>query len=249
MVCHLAQIPSCLRSQPVKILRTWLAPKSGRQPPTHMEGPQTLAAENRSQPPKQRAPCADCSLTRQATPALTWCPHSRSVFSLLRPHFETLHFLSQLTFHSGVIDHIAIRRKRRTLMKKLLTLALATLAITSTVAAFGADNSLGTWKLNVEKSKYTPAPFPVKSITAVREAADNGVKVTNTGERADGSKSTPPTPPNTMALPLQSPARDRPTTPSPSSRSTPTHSAMRQRTAPTNITLVARSRSQPMARP
>jgi hypothetical protein len=72
-------------------------------------------------------------------------------------------------------------------MKKLFTLALATLAITSTVAAFAADNSLGTWKLNVEKSKYTPAPFPVKSITAVREAADNGVKVTNTGERADGS--------------------------------------------------------------
>lgn len=73
-------------------------------------------------------------------------------------------------------------------MKKLFTLALATLAITTSVAAFGADNSLGTWKLNVEKSKYTPAPFPVKSITAVREAADNGVKVTNTGERADGSK-------------------------------------------------------------
>jgi|KBSMisStaDraftv2_1062788.scaffolds.fasta_scaffold71477_4 hypothetical protein len=72
-------------------------------------------------------------------------------------------------------------------MKKLITLALATLAITTSVAAFGADNSLGTWKLNVEKSKYTPAPFPVKSITAVREAAENGVKVTNTGERADGS--------------------------------------------------------------
>lgn len=72
-------------------------------------------------------------------------------------------------------------------MKKLFTLALAALAITSSVAAFGADNSLGTWKLNVEKSKYTPAPFPVKSITSVREAADNAVKVTNTGERADGS--------------------------------------------------------------
>jgi hypothetical protein len=70
-------------------------------------------------------------------------------------------------------------------MKKLLTLALATLVFT--VTAYAADNSLGTWKLNVEKSKYTPAPFPVKSITAVREAADNGVKVTNTGERADGS--------------------------------------------------------------
>jgi hypothetical protein len=72
-------------------------------------------------------------------------------------------------------------------MQRFFKLALATLAITSAVAAFAADNSLGTWKLNVEKSKYSPAPFPVKSITAVREAADNGVKVTNTGERADGS--------------------------------------------------------------
>jgi hypothetical protein len=72
-------------------------------------------------------------------------------------------------------------------MKKLLTLALATLAITSTVAAFGADDSLGTWKLNTAKSKYSPGPFPVKSVTSVREAAGDGVKVTNTGERSDGS--------------------------------------------------------------
>ena len=72
-------------------------------------------------------------------------------------------------------------------MKRLLTFALATLVITSTAAAFGADNSLGTWKLNPEKSKYSPGPLPVKSITSVREAADNGVKVTNTGERADGT--------------------------------------------------------------
>ena len=72
-------------------------------------------------------------------------------------------------------------------MKRLLTFALATLVITSTAAAFAADNSLGTWKLNPAKSKYSPGPFPVKSITAVREAADNGVKVTTTGERSDGS--------------------------------------------------------------
>lgn len=72
-------------------------------------------------------------------------------------------------------------------MQNLLRLALATLAITSTVAAFGADNSLGTWKLNVQKSKYSPGAFPVKSITSVRESAGDGVKVTNTGERSDGT--------------------------------------------------------------
>jgi hypothetical protein len=72
-------------------------------------------------------------------------------------------------------------------MKRLLTFALATLVITSTVTAYGADHSLGTWKLNGEKSKYSPGPFPVKTITSVREAAGDGVKVTNTGERSDGT--------------------------------------------------------------
>ena len=72
-------------------------------------------------------------------------------------------------------------------MQRFFKLALATLALTTTVAAFAADNSLGTWKVNVEKSKYTPGPFPVKSLSSTREADGDGVKVTTTGERADGS--------------------------------------------------------------
>ena len=48
-------------------------------------------------------------------------------------------------------------------MRTLLTKALVALAIT-TVAALAADHTIGTWKLNVEKSKYTPAPMPVKSL-------------------------------------------------------------------------------------
>src|SRR5665811_1596386 len=71
-------------------------------------------------------------------------------------------------------------------MRTILTKALIALAITS-VAAFGADNTLGTWKLDVAKSKYTPAPIPVKSLTVTREASDGGVKQTVTGERADGT--------------------------------------------------------------
>jgi len=59
------------------------------------------------------------------------------------------------------------------------------MAIMVTVA-FAADNSLGTWKLNMEKSKFTPSA-PVKSLTTTREASDDGVKVTTTGERADGT--------------------------------------------------------------
>lgn len=71
-------------------------------------------------------------------------------------------------------------------MRTLLTKALVALAIT-TVAALAADHTIGTWKLNVEKSKYTPAPMPVKSLTVTREASDGGVKQTVTGERADGT--------------------------------------------------------------
>jgi hypothetical protein len=71
-------------------------------------------------------------------------------------------------------------------MRTLLTTAFVALAIT-TLGAFAADNSIGTWKFNAEKSKYTPAPIPVKSLTITREAADGGVKVTQTGERADGT--------------------------------------------------------------
>ena len=72
-------------------------------------------------------------------------------------------------------------------MRRIFSLALIVSAIASAAVAFGADNSLGTWKVNLDKSKYTPAPIPVKSISSVRESASDGVKVTNSGERADGT--------------------------------------------------------------
>ena len=66
---------------------------------------------------------------------------------------------------------------------------LTTLIIAATLAlsgAFAADNSLGTWKLNMDKSKFSPSA-PVKSLTTIREAADGGLKVMTTGEQADGT--------------------------------------------------------------
>ena len=71
-------------------------------------------------------------------------------------------------------------------MQNMFTRILVVSAI-ATVAAFCADNSIGTWKINIEKSKYTPAPWPVKNLTAVREAAPGGVKVTSSGEQTDGT--------------------------------------------------------------
>jgi hypothetical protein len=72
-------------------------------------------------------------------------------------------------------------------MRRMFSLALVVLAITTTSAALGPDNSAGTWKANVTASKYTPAPWPVKSLTVVREAVPGGVKVTNSGERRNGT--------------------------------------------------------------
>lgn len=70
-------------------------------------------------------------------------------------------------------------------MRNTLTQIIIGAAITA-IGAFAADNSLGTWKLNMEKSKFSPSA-PVKSLTTTREASDDGLKATTTGEQADGT--------------------------------------------------------------
>jgi hypothetical protein len=69
-------------------------------------------------------------------------------------------------------------------MKTLrIAIAITALAIT----AFGADNTLGTWKLNAAKSKPPAGQSRITDLTITREAAGNGVKVTGKGKREDGS--------------------------------------------------------------
>ena len=71
-------------------------------------------------------------------------------------------------------------------MRNVLLTVFVGLAITS--IGFSADNSIGTWKRNVAKSKSTPPPpNPIKSLTIVYEAIPGGVKTTVTGERQDGT--------------------------------------------------------------
>ena len=55
----------------------------------------------------------------------------------------------------------------------------------ATASAQPDPRLIGTWKLNVAKSKYSPGPGP-KSLTAKIEAAGNGIKVTTEGVSADG---------------------------------------------------------------
>jgi hypothetical protein len=73
--------------------------------------------------------------------------------------------------------------KKRTYLSILL--AVFALAVSSDLRA--ADAALGTWKLNVAKSKYTPGP-PPKSGMLKYEASEGGVKRTGETIEADGKK-------------------------------------------------------------
>ena len=61
-------------------------------------------------------------------------------------------------------------------------------AAVTAIGMFGADNSIGTWKRNMEKSMSNPPlTNPYKSVTMIREASGDGVKVKSTGVREDGT--------------------------------------------------------------
>jgi hypothetical protein len=72
-------------------------------------------------------------------------------------------------------------------MKRVLGIvAVALLAVVGSSALRAQSNPLvGTWKLNVTKSKYDPGPAP-KSLTRTVEAQGNGVKYSFDGVGVDG---------------------------------------------------------------
>ena len=67
---------------------------------------------------------------------------------------------------------------------KSLKLPAVILLMGFALSAQAADPMVGTWKLNVAKSTYSPGPAP-KSLTAKIEAAGEGEKVTADGVRGD----------------------------------------------------------------
>jgi hypothetical protein len=71
--------------------------------------------------------------------------------------------------------------------KRLLVCALVMLvtALTLLVATAAADQLSGTWKMNPEKSKYSPGPAP-KSLTVVVDSDESNYKIDATGTDADG---------------------------------------------------------------
>ena len=69
--------------------------------------------------------------------------------------------------------------------RSLVILVLAALATSSTLLA--ANASIGNWKYNPAKSKFSPGP-PYKSRTVKVEAHGEGIRVTVEGVSGDGSK-------------------------------------------------------------
>jgi hypothetical protein len=71
--------------------------------------------------------------------------------------------------------------------RAFLSMLVAVLGLAMSSDLGAAEAALGTWKLNVSKSKYTPGPLP-KSATVTYEASDGGYKRTGETIEADGKK-------------------------------------------------------------
>ena len=61
---------------------------------------------------------------------------------------------------------------------------IAVLALTAVVIA--ADNNVGTWKLNLTKSKFSPGPAPTSQTLKIEAWGEDGVKYVADGVGADG---------------------------------------------------------------
>lgn len=60
--------------------------------------------------------------------------------------------------------------------------------LASSVLGYGADNNVGTWKLNPEKSKFSPGPAPKSQSLKIASWGDDGVSYVADGVSADGKQ-------------------------------------------------------------
>ena len=68
----------------------------------------------------------------------------------------------------------------------MAVLAVCLVAMSPLSGFTQTDTFIGTWKLNLAKSKFSPGP-PPKSLTQTIEAAGQGVKATSKGTNAEGN--------------------------------------------------------------
>ena len=67
----------------------------------------------------------------------------------------------------------------------VLAMVLMTVLAVSTIV-FAADNNVGTWKLNLAKSKYVSSPAPKSQTLKIEAWGDDGLKYEADGVGADG---------------------------------------------------------------
>jgi hypothetical protein len=72
------------------------------------------------------------------------------------------------------------------LSRVTMVFAAGMFVVTALAAAQSKDPFVGSWRINVAKSKYSPGPAP-KSVTSTYEAAGNGLKVSVKNEPATGA--------------------------------------------------------------
>ena len=72
--------------------------------------------------------------------------------------------------------------------KTLMSISAVVVGFAAASFVYAADPALGTWKLNVAKSKYSPGPAP-KSGSLTLESSGDAVKRTGEQIAADGKKS------------------------------------------------------------
>lgn len=65
------------------------------------------------------------------------------------------------------------------------SLGVFSVMLLASSTAVAADNWLGTWKLDLAKSKFSPGPAP-KGLTLKFEASQDGITLTSDGVDADG---------------------------------------------------------------
>jgi hypothetical protein len=70
----------------------------------------------------------------------------------------------------------------------LVTLTLIGILLAAFAAAQSADPWIGTWKLNLAKSKYDPGPAPKSQTLKIEAVAGGGQKHTFDGVNAEGEK-------------------------------------------------------------
>ena len=69
--------------------------------------------------------------------------------------------------------------------RRMIVVCVVTLCLAVGTLCLAADQTVGTWKVNVAKSKYSPGPSPKVSMVKFEETGDN-VKIVVDATEADG---------------------------------------------------------------